>query len=174
MDGGFQLVSHKVQHTSPGLGPVHQTRPNRGVGLRRLGPWDSKTSSSREVSRDSHRLRHWTPDEPVDVLLTKADRTPPRRSVSPLPIADSVRSGSPSLPADSPCLSFARSPRSLITPHLGALPAPLAFPATARLPADCSSQKTHRATSALSFNTADRRRSCSLFLHSLASKPTAI
>ena len=51
--------------------PVHQTRPNRGVGLRRLGPWDSKTSSSREVSRDSQRLRHWTPDEPVDVSSRK-------------------------------------------------------------------------------------------------------
>ena len=92
--------------------PVHQTRPNRGVGLRRLGPWDSKTSSSHEVSRDSQRLRHWTPDEPVDALLMKADRAPPRRSVSPLPIADSAHSGSPSFPADSPCLSFARSPRS--------------------------------------------------------------
>ena len=88
--------------------PVHQTRPNRGVGLRRLGPWDSKTSSSCEVSRDSQRLHHWTPDEPVDVLLTKTDRAPPRRSVSPLPIADSARSGSVSLPADPP-LPFLRS-----------------------------------------------------------------
>ena len=56
--------------------PVHQIRPNRGVGLRRLGPWDSKTSSSREVSRDSQRLRHWTPDEPVDVLIRVNRRLP--------------------------------------------------------------------------------------------------
>ncbi len=61
---------------------VHQTRPNRGVGLRRLGPWDSKTSSSREVSRDSQRLRHWTPDEPVEDLLIKVDRRLPSCSSS--------------------------------------------------------------------------------------------
>ena len=32
--------------------PVYQVRPNRGVGLRRLGRWDYKESSSREVSKD--------------------------------------------------------------------------------------------------------------------------
>ena len=112
--------------------PVHQTRPNRGVGLRRLGPWDSKTVSSREVSRDSRRLRHWTLDGAADVLLIEVDRRLPQvaspasftkqiadrhsrplHSRSPLPvvvspasftkqIADSARSGSVSLPADSP------------------------------------------------------------------------
>ena len=103
--------------------PVHQTRPIRGVGLRRLGPWDPKTSSSHEVSRDSQRLRHWTPDQPVDVLLTKADRAPPRRSVSPLPIADSARSGSPS--ADRRLTSVLSVPPSV--PGARSPPSPLQF-----------------------------------------------
>ena len=34
--GMLQLAFHKVQYTSPGQAwPVHQVRPNRGVGLRR-------------------------------------------------------------------------------------------------------------------------------------------
>ena len=58
--------------------PVHQTRPNRGAGLRRLGPWDSKTSSSREVSRDRQRLHRQTQAELVDDLRSKP--TPDSRS----------------------------------------------------------------------------------------------
>jgi len=61
IDDGFQMISLKVQHTSP----AYKSRPGLFTrqgqievpGSGRLGPWDSKTSSSREVSRDSQRLR---------------------------------------------------------------------------------------------------------------------
>ena len=41
-----------------------------------------KDVSSRAVSRDSQRLRHWTPDEPVKDLLMKVDRRLPSCSSS--------------------------------------------------------------------------------------------
>ena len=142
--------------------PVHQTRPNRGVGLRTLGPWDSKMSSSREVSRVSQRLRHWTPDEPVDVLLIKVDRrlplvvspasfmkqitdrhSRPLHSRSQLPLVVShPAEGRQTSCSPFPAILSARSSRKPIAPHLGALPAQLAFPATARLPADCLSSRS--------------------------------
>ena len=55
---------------------VHQIRPNRGVGLRRRIDGTTRRVE-RAVSRDSQRLRHWTPDEPVDDLLVKVDRRLP-------------------------------------------------------------------------------------------------
>jgi len=131
--------------------PVHQIRPNRGVGLRRLGPWDSKTSSSREVSRDSQRLRHWTPDEPVDVLLIKVDRrlplvvspasftkqiadrhSRPLHSRSRLPLVVSHAAEGTDLMQSSPCLSFG----SLLTKADRA--PPRRSLGTACLPGDCS------------------------------------
>ena len=65
-------------------GPAYKSRPGLltrsgqigvlGSAGRSTGPQDVP---SRAVSRDSQRLRHWTPDEPVDVLLIKVDRRLP-------------------------------------------------------------------------------------------------
>ena len=51
--------------------PVHQTRPNLGVGLRR---WidGMKDVSSRAGSQDSQRLCDWIQDEPVEVLQARS------------------------------------------------------------------------------------------------------
>ena len=59
--------------------PVHQTRPNRGAGSGRLGPWDSKTSSSREVSRDSQRLRRFSLAFPAHARLQARLLIPPQK-----------------------------------------------------------------------------------------------
>ena len=67
---GFQLVSPRSRMRIQAW-PVHQTRPNWGVGLRRRID-GMKDVSSHAVSKDSQRLRDWTPDEPVDYLLIKS------------------------------------------------------------------------------------------------------
>ena len=86
--------------------PVHQTRPNLGVGLRRRID-GMKDVSSRAVSKDSQRLRDWTPDEPVDDLIKSiADSHKPfrdrqssqflsGRAFLSKPIADSTLAVSP-------------------------------------------------------------------------------
>ena len=105
-------------------------------------------SSSCEVSRDSQRLRHWTPAEPVDVPLIKVDRR--------LPLVVSPASSMKQI-ADRhsrPLHSRSQLPLVVSHPAEGRQTSCRPFPAflSAR-----SSRKTHRATSALSFTTANRR-----------------
>ncbi len=57
INDGPQPISSKVQHTNPGLACSPDKAQIEVPGSGRLGPWDSKTSSGREVSRDRQRLR---------------------------------------------------------------------------------------------------------------------
>ena len=77
-------------------GPAYKSRPGLLTRLGQIGVLGSaggsmglQDVSSRAVSRDSQRLRHWTPDEPVDDLLIKVDRRLPSCSSSCLPGARS-------------------------------------------------------------------------------------
>ena len=77
-------------------GPAYKSRPGLLIKLGQIGVLGSAGGStglhdvsSRAVSRDSQRLRHWTPDEPVDDLLIKVDRRLPSCSSSCLPGARS-------------------------------------------------------------------------------------
>ena len=70
-------------------GPVYKCGPGLFTRLRQIGVWGSaggsmgpQDVSGRAVSKDSQRLRHWTPDEPVDILLIKIDRRLPSCSPS--------------------------------------------------------------------------------------------
>ena len=129
-------------------GPAYKSRPGLFTRLGQIGVLGSAGGSMgpqgvsrRVVSRDSQRLRHWAPDEPVDDLLIKVDCRLPSCSSSCLPRARSSyqsRSQKPSCsrrqtrqssrfflqPIAPPrrsqffsrqihhCLSFVRSPRS--------------------------------------------------------------
>ena len=60
-------------------GPVYKSRPGLFTRLGQIGvlgsaggSMGSQIMSNRAVSKDSQRLRDWTPDEPVDDLLIKS------------------------------------------------------------------------------------------------------